>query len=177
MQNRVITGKDFEKSLENPIWVRKEIKPKLMWDVEGKNIITKIKNISFNVMKFNLHPNSIIHKSDFMYKDNPNLTFEVKKYKMKEFNKWVMYSEPFFKVATKKQSKEITTEEYNKFVDEFYEKRQDIIIDVLNKITKSNIGIKCIDGFIPQDKLKFNVKIVNNGWAGYKRITIFCKLK
>jgi hypothetical protein len=176
MQPRAKTGRDFEVSLDTTYWVRKETKPKLIWEGDGKTIIDKIKNTGYDVMKFNLSPNSIIVKSDFHYKNNDNLTFEVKKYEIKEFNKWLMYSEPFFKIASKEQLSQITTDDYNKFVDEFYTKRQDIITEVLNKIVESNLGIRCIDGFIPQHKLEFKVKVVN-GWSGYNRITIFCKIK
>ena len=87
-----------------------------------------------------------------------------------------MYSEPFFKIASKEQLTQITTDDYNRFVDEFFNKRQDIITEVLNKIVESNIGIRCIDGFIPQHKLEFKVEVVK-GWAGYSRITVFSKIK
>ena len=176
MQKRAKTGNVFENSLDTTHWIRKETKPKLIWEGNGKNNIEKIKNSNYDVMNFNLDSNSIISKSDFQYKNNPNLTFEVKKYEIKEYDKWLMYSEPFFKIATKEQASQITTDEYNKFIDEFDTKRQDIITEVLEKIRESNLGIKCIDGFIPQHKLEFKVKVVD-GWAGYKRITIFCRLK
>lgn len=176
MQTRTHTGKEFEDSLDSSIWVRKETKPKLIWEGEGNNTVDKIKSIGYDVMKFNLKPNSVIGKSDFVHKDNPNLTFEVKKYKIKEYNKWIMYSEPFFKIASKEQLTQITTDDYNRFVDEFFNKRQDIITEVLNKIVESNIGIRCIDGFIPQHKLEFKVEVVK-GWAGYSRITVFSKIK
>jgi hypothetical protein len=177
MQTRTFSGKEFEDSLDNTIWVRKEMKPKLVWDVDGNNVIDKIKNTNFDVTKFNLSPQSSIKKSDFVYKDNPNLTFEVKKYKTNQFNSWTLYSEPFFKVANKSQLSQISQDEYNKFVDDFYEHRKDIITQVLDGIVKSNIGIRCVDGFIPQDKLEFKVEVVNNAWAGYKRITVLCRLK
>lgn len=176
MQIRSKTGKDFEDSLDTTYWVRKETKPKLIWAGDGNNNIEKIKSVNYDVMRFNLNPNSIIGKSDFHYKDNPNLTFEAKKYSIDGYNKWIMYSEPFFKIATKEQQSQITTDEYNKFVDEFVTKRQDIITEVLKKIIESNLGIRCVDGFIPQHKLDFKVEVVN-GWSGYKRITVFCKLK
>jgi hypothetical protein len=177
MQTRAISGKEFEDSLDNTIWIKKERKPKLIWEVNGRNLIEKIKNINYDVTKFNLSPQSLIRKSDFQHKDNPNLTFEVKKYTIKQLNTWTLYSEPFFKIASKAQALRISQEEYNKFVDDFYEHRKDIITQVLDGIVKSNIGTKCIDGFIPQDNLEFKVDVINNGWAGYKRITVLCRLK
>ena len=62
MQTRTHTGREFEDSLDSSIWVRKETKPKLIWEGEGNNTVDKIKSTGYDVMKFNLKPNSIIGK-------------------------------------------------------------------------------------------------------------------
>ena len=177
MQTRCITGIEFENEVSDKTWVRNEIRPKLIWDVEGRDNISKIKKINYDVTKFNLSPKSVLVKSDLVNINNPELTCEVKKYYIRQFNNWTMYSEPFFKIARRKQIEEISTYDYNRCVEDFYNMGQDIINKVLNSIVKSNIGIRCIDGFVPQENLEFKTDIVHSAWAGYKRITIFCRLK
>jgi hypothetical protein len=176
MQTRAITGVEFEKELETEFWVRKESKPKLIWEVDGKNNFDKIKNVNYDVTKFNLSDKSVINKWDFVSTIDDRVTFEVKRYKLSKFNKWVMYSEPFFKVADRQTAKVVDRDKYNRFVYDFFEKRKDIINKVLNEIGNGNSGIRCLDGFIPQDKLEYRAEILK-GWDGFKRITVMCKLK
>ena len=70
----------------------------------------------------------------------------------------------------------IDKDTYNKFVDDFFVKRKDIINKVLENITKNTLGIRVIDGFIPQHKIEYKAEVLN-GWGGYNRITIQFKLK
>ena len=176
MQTRAISGVDFENTLISDQWKKSEIKPKMIWDVVGKNIFDKMKNVNYDVTKFNLSDKSVLSKSDFISTDGNNIKFEVKKYVKKHFNKWTLYSEPFFKVADKKQESIIDRDTYNRFVSDFVSKRQDIIQKVLTNITKGNIGIRCLDGLILQDELEYKVEVLK-GWREYNRISIMCRIK
>ena len=176
MQTRAITGVDFERSLVTEQWVKSEIRPKMVWEVTGRNVFDKIKNVGYDVGKFNLSEKSVISKSDFAFVNDPTLRFEVKKYTKDKLQRWTMYSEPFFKVSTNKEADTVDINVYNKFVDEFVGKRKDIITKVLNSIGDGILGIRCMDGFIQQHKLEFKVQ-VRKGWKGYKRITIMFRIK
>ena len=92
MQTRSITGVDFENSLVSKQWVKSEIRPKMVWNVTGKNVFDKMKNVHYDVNKFNLSEKSVINKSDFVYVSNTTLRFEVKKYTKNKLKKWTMYS-------------------------------------------------------------------------------------
>jgi hypothetical protein len=175
-QPRTKAGIDFESSLENELWIKNEQKPKMVWDVVGTNVFDKMKNADYDVTKFNLSDNSILTKYDFTYHDNENLAFEVKRYEKSKVNKWTLYSEPFFKVSTRGAVKQIDKVTYNKFVDDFYTKRKDIINKVLENITKNILGIRLIDEFIPQNKIEYRVEVIR-GWGGYNRITIQFRVK
>jgi hypothetical protein len=176
MQTRSITGVDFENSLVSKQWVKSEIRPKMVWNVTGKNVFDKMKNVDYDVNKFNLSEKSVINKSDFVYVSNTTLRFEVKKYTKDKLKKWTMYSEPFFKVSNDKDVNSVDVNVYNKFVDEFVTKRKDIIDKVLNSIGDGVLGIRCVDCFIPQHKLEFSMT-VRKGWKGYKRITVMFRIK
>lgn len=176
MQNRAITGVDFEKTIISEEWKRKEIKPKMIWDVEGRNIIEKIKNVNFDPTNFNLSKLSQVSKSDFCHVDDESIRFEVKKYKYNKLNDWTLYSEPFFKIASKDSADNINKDDYNRFVRGFVEKRKDIIDYVLDNISKGITGVYCVDTFIPIDKLEFKT-VVLEGWKGYNRISIMFRVK
>jgi hypothetical protein len=176
MQNRAITGFDFEKTIISEGWERKEIKPKMNWDVRGRNIIEKIRNANFDPFNFNLSKSSQVSKSDFSRIDDESARFEVKKYKHNKLYNWTLYSEPFFKIASRDTASKIDKDVYNKFVRDFVEKRKDIIDYVLDNISKGIIGVYCIDTFIPIDNLEFKVEVLE-GWKGYNRITIMFKIK
>ena len=47
MQTRAISGVDFENTLISNQWKKNEIKPKMIWDVDGKNIFDKIEHWRF----------------------------------------------------------------------------------------------------------------------------------
>jgi len=176
MQTRAITGTDFEKDINSKIWIRKERKPKMIWNVSGNNVFDKMKNVNYDVYKFNLRGDSILCKYDFVFHNNETLTFEAKRYEKKQLNKWTLYSEPFFKVSTHADREKIEVDVYNKFVNDFYTNRKDIIDEVLQGISNSSLGVRCIDGFIPQHRLEYKVEVIK-GWGGYDRITLLFKVK
>jgi hypothetical protein len=175
MQTRAVTGTQFEKDIENKLWVRRERKPKMVWDVPGKNVFDKIKNVNYDVTKFNLSEESILSKYDFVYHNNDALTFEVKRYETSKLHTWTLYSEPFFKVATDSGKECIDKTQYNQFVKDFYNQRKDILDKVLESIS-NNLGIRCLDGFIAQHKLEYKIEIVK-GWGGYDRLTVLFRIK
>ena len=175
-QPRARAGIDFELSLQSDLWIKNEQKPKMVWDVVGKTVFNKMKNVDYDVTKFNLSDKSILTKYDFTFHNNKNLAFEVKKYKKSKVTKWTLYSEPFFKVSTREGAEQIDTETYNKFVDDFYTKRKDIINKVLDNISKNILGIRLVDEFIPQNNIGYRVEVVK-GWGGYNRITIQFRVK
>jgi hypothetical protein len=177
MQKRAITGNEFEKTLQTDQWIKREVKPKMKWSGKGRNVFNKIESVGYDVTKFNLSEESVISKSDFVFHSDDSMTFEAKKYLMSKFKNWVMYSEPFFKVSTVKHLDLVDVDKYNKFVDDFMTHRQDIIERVLNEMSQSNLGIRCIDGFISQDKLEFKAVKEKSAWMGYHRITIMVKMK
>ena len=175
-QPRARAGIDFELSLQSDLWIKNEQKPKMVWDVVGKTVFNKMKNVDYDVTKFNLSNTSILIKYDFTFHNNKNLAFEVKKYEKSKLNKWTLYSEPFFKVSTRDSAKHIDTVTYNKFVNDFYTNRKDIINKVLKNIFKNTLGIRIVDEFIPQHKIEYRV-VVLKGWGGYNRITIQFRVK
>jgi hypothetical protein len=176
VQTRAKTGIEFEKQLENEQWKRKERKPKMIWDVPGKNVFDKMRNVNYDVSKFNLREDSVLSKYDFVSHNDDTLTFEVKRYEMKKLNKWTLYSEPFFKVCTKSGREKVEVDVYNKFVNDFFNTRKDIINRVLDNISKNILGVRCLDGFIEQHNLEYKVDVVK-GWCNYNRITVFFKIK
>ena len=175
MQTRATTGTDFEKQLVNKQWKRNERKPKMIWDVPGNNVFDKIKNVDYDASKFNLRGDSILSKHDFVFHTDNTLTFEVKKYEMKKLKKWTLYSEPFFKVSTRSDKERVDLNRYNEFVNNFFNTRKDIINRVLENISKDNLGVRCLDCFIPQHKLEYKVEIVK-GWCNYDRITVLFRM-
>jgi hypothetical protein len=177
MQKRAITGNEFEKTLQTDQWIKREVRPSMKWSGKGRNIFQKIESVGYDVTKFNLREDSVISKSDFVFHTNDLMRFEAKKYLMSKFKNWVMYSEPFFKVSNVNQLDLVDVDKYNKFVDDFMMYRQDIIERVLNEMSRSNLGIRCIDGFISQDKLEFKAIKEERAWMGYHRITIKAKMK
>ena len=176
MQRRATTGMDFEQSLVTKHWVKSEIKPKLIWNVSGGNVFEKMKNVGYDVNNFHLSNKSITSKSDFAFVADPTMRFEVKRYLKSQLTKWTMYSEPFFKVSTNDMTNKVDRDIYNKFVDDFMDKRKDIFEYVLNTMGEGIMGIRCLDGFIHQRDIEYKVQVLN-GWKGYKRITVMFKIK
>ena len=178
MQARAKTGVDFENLCESDGWVRQTKSPKVIWGGKGRNNITKIKNCNFNPSLFTISEKSNFSKYD-LYNPTLNKYREVKKYKKSKLKSWVMYSEPYFKVASWSDAGKIDRDTYNKFVQDFWDYNQ--TIGLFNQVEKGinelSEGVTCIDGFISKDELVFRTVIVKTSWMGYYRITIQFKLK
>ena len=175
MQKRSNTGTDFEKEICGEGWTRKPSSPKLKWYGKGRSVFDRMKYCEYNPKKFLLE-DSILCKYDIVSKDGEYR--EVKKYYMDKLNNWTLYSEPYFKVATKNDIKRIDVNTYNKFVDDFYEYNlgTGLFNYVVENMTGCISGVKVKDGVIPKDRLEFRTVIVD-GWRGYNRITIQFKIK
>ena len=176
MQLRAITGKLFENSLIKDGWIVKSKSPKLSWSGNGQNNFIKMKSINYQVNCFLLNENNDLSKYD-IYHPKTNEFREVKKYTINKVKNWTLYSEPYFKVATKSQQKQIDVKTYNKFVEEFYDYniKTGLIDTIQNGITSFSKGITLQDGFIPNERIEFRTVVVD-GWSGYKRITIQFKV-
>ena len=177
-QIRSKVGVDFEKLCEKDGWVRKPKSPKLIWEGKGVNNTTKMKNCNFNPSLFALTEKSDLSKYD-LYHSTLKKYREVKRYVRSKLKSWVMYSEPYFKIASVKDSEKIDKETYNKFIQDFWDYNQNT--ELFNKVEKGinelSDGVQCIDGFIPKEDFEFRTIIVKTAWKGYYRITIEFKLK
>lgn len=184
-QARRFTGTEFEEEIcESKGWTRESVSPHIIWSGEGRTNFQKMKSINFDASKFNLTDDSSFDKWDATL---GNRRFEIKKYPEYYFNNWLLYSEPFFKVATRDGLKSLikiigsdedgAREIYNKFVNDFYERlmKEDIGKMILSKISESNHGIQCEDEFIPRRDLMFRYSINTSGWKGFNRINIEVK--
>lgn len=178
MQTRSITGKIFENSVTKGNWIRKSSSPKLVWVGDGKNNIEKIKNSNLDLNNFQLSKESKFDKYD-IYNPKLNRYREVKKYKKEFCKNYLLYSEPYFKIATKDQASKINVDYYNKFVKTFYNHHlntglfDEVLVNITNKID----GIVLMDGFVPIDKIEFRTRINENSWKGFNRITIEFRIK
>jgi hypothetical protein len=103
---------------------------------------------------------------------------------MEQLKDWTLYSEPIFKVASQDAVNkvvdifgygdyELAIINYNKFIDGV---RLNVGQDILDNISKSNIGIQLVDGFIPQSKLEYRW-IIKKGWMGFDRLSIEFRIK
>ena len=126
-------------------------------------------------------------KYDAINKDGDKI--EIKKYILdKVRGKWILFSEPFFKVASQKDIERLKgvfgndyKSKYNSFVEEFKEihlKNKFFI----NQIKKTFIGVQFDNknkefesSFVETYKLDFRYNISN--WNGFKRIQIQFKVK
>jgi len=178
MQKRAKTGVDFENLVQIDGWVKKTKSPKLRWCGYGRNILEKLKSINYDAKLFKLDESSEFVKYD-VYNPNIDTYCEVKKYNKNKLNDWVLYSEPYFKIASQTVAKKISTEIYNKFTEEFFLLHQNsgFFEDVISKLNEKTDGIITIDGFIPKDDLEFRTVLIKNNWGGFHRITIQFKLK
>ena len=179
MQLRAKTGTDFEKECAVDGWVVKARKPSIKWSGKGRNNIQKIKSFNFDPSLFKILETTNFAKYDIY---NPELDKyrEVKKYKKSHFKSWTLYSEPYFKVATRIDATRIDSTTYNKFLQDFWEYNQNtgLFEKMLEGITSTvSEGIQCIDGFIPRQELDFRTVIVKKAWAEYNRITIQFRIK
>jgi hypothetical protein len=178
MQTRAKVGVDFEKICETDGWVRKTKSPKLKWNGKGRNNITKIKNCDLDPSLFTLSEKSELSKYD-IYNPTLDLYREVKRYQRDKLKSWIMYSEPYFKVASWSDMAKIDKDIYNKFVQDFWDFNQTtgLFDNVQKEINELSEGVQCVDGFIPKEELEFRTVIVKTAWKGYYRITIEFKLK
>jgi len=178
MQTRAKTGIDFEILCESDGWIRQTKSPKIKWNGKGRCNITKIKNCNFNPSIFTMSEKSNLSKYD-LYNPTLGKYREVKKYEKSKLKSWVMYSEPYFKIASWTDVDKIDKTTYNKFVQDFwdYNLTTGLFDEVEKGINEQSDGVQCIDGFIPKDELEFRTVIVKSAWGGYHRITIQFRLK
>jgi len=178
MQSRAKTGVDFEKSVQVNGWVKQTSSPRMKWNGDGRTIFDKIKSINYDPTRFILDESVDITKYDIYHPETKRYR-EVKKYTNESFNEWLLYSEPYFKMASKSSTKQLSVEVYNKFAEEFYNihTKSGLFERVIQKINEKSDGIQIIGGFIPKEELIFRTVLVRNNWAGYHRITIQVKRK
>ena len=178
MQKRAVSGVVFENSFQGDGWVRQSTSPKFRWSGNGRSIIEKIKSVNFKPELFILDEESRMSKYD-IYNTITGKKREVKKYTKEGLNNWSLYSEAFFKIASRHTASQISVETYNKFVEDYYEhyKNTGLFERVIHKLTKDVEGVQIIDTFIPMTELDFKVDIVRNSWKGYHRLTVLIKLK
>ena len=183
-QSRSKTGVDFEKTIcESKGWSHKSVSPRINWTGKGRSNWGKIKQAEFKPENFTLNiEKSKFDKYDAITENGEKV--EIKKYPSSKLNNWTMYSEPIFKVATKSGMNTVikifgggdfdkSVEVYNNFVDGII---PNVGLDILEWITKSNIGIQLEDKFVPQDELEYRWK-VRKGWKGYNRLSIEFRIK
>jgi hypothetical protein len=176
-QKRIKAGKEFEKSLETDEWKVKQTIPKLQWLGKGGCNMQKLINTPTSDLILNENKSKFV-KYDLFNKET-SMGREAKKYPLKKCNEWKLYSEPFFKVSTWDQSKKISSENYNKLIQNFYDFnfKNNTFDKVLNKITETSEGIFVQDGFIPKSEIEFRTVLLTNAWKKYNRITIQWRLK
>lgn len=177
MQNRAITGTIFEKNFNNDGFTRSTKSPRIKYSGNGKSILTKIKNSKLNPTEVVVLDESDFSKYDIINKIT-NEKWEVKKYQKSNIKNWKLFSEPFFKIATKQQATKINVDDYNTFIDRFWNYNNNINLfdKIITEMTSKISGICIIDEFIPVKDLEFRF-VIKNSWRGYKRITLEFKLK
>lgn len=177
VQPRVKVGKQMELSAQKNGWISCPTRPKLTWRVEGKSNIDKIKNSNYNPVKFAVLENANLEKYD-IYNPTTNKKREVKAYHASNLNRWVLYSEPYFKVSSRSQLTKINKDIYNDFVDRFYTHANQIglISYIQDQMVSSSEGIVFKDGFISKKQLQFRTIISDQEWSGYNRIQIQFKI-
>ena len=178
MQKRAKTGIDFEHDVQIDGWIKKTKSPKLKWCGEGRSILDKLKSINYDSKLFTLDNTSIYSKYD-VYNPTTNSYCEVKKYEKEKLNDWVLYSEPYFKIASKNVAKKISNDVYNKFTEEFFILHQEsgFFEKVIENMIENTDGVIMVNGFIPKNELEFRTVLLKHNWGGYHRITIQFRLK
>jgi len=182
-QSRNKTGVDFEKTIcESKGWTHVPASPRIVWSGVGRTNFIKIASIGFDYNKFHPTSDSIFDKYDALTDKGEKV--EIKKYKTSKLKDWTLYSEPIFKVASREAVTSVSNifgggnlnkaiENYNKFVGGIV---NNIGQDILNNITRSNIGVQLEDGFIPQSDLEYRW-VVRKGWKGFDRLSIEFRIK
>jgi hypothetical protein len=178
LQARVKSGKRFEKSLAKSGWNKVYVSPRIKWNGEGRNNLLKIQNAEYNPVFFSMTQPSRIEKCDIK-KYRTRKYREAKKYTMDDARYWRLYSEPYFKIATRKQLDVIPVDTYNQFVEDFYKMNttNGVIQYVQEKMLRSVEGITMVDGYVPMENLEFRTVISENNWKGYHRIQIQFRIK
>jgi hypothetical protein len=177
-QTRVKTGKRFEKSVTKNGWNKVSVSPRIKWNGEGRNNLQKIQSVDYNPVFFTMEQPSRIEKSDIK-KYRTRKYREAKKYTIQDASYWRLYSEPYFKVATRKQLDMIPVNPYNQFVNDFYKMNtaNGIINYIQEKMLRGVEGIVLVDGYVPMEKLEFRTVVTENDWKGYSRIQIQFRIK
>lgn len=183
-QSRAVTGVKFEKDIcESKGWKHKSASPRINWSGKGRSNWKKMKQVDLDPTKFIPNPEkSRLEKYDAINKDGEKI--EIKKYQSEDLKGWHNYSEPIFKIATRSVMKTVinifgggdydkSVVEYNKFIDGVIDNIGD---EIIRGITSSNIGVQCVDRFIPQSELEYKWE-VKKGWKGYNRLTIVFRIK
>jgi hypothetical protein len=190
-QKRNKTGIEFEKQIcESNGWVPKSCSPRIKWVGKGRNNFKKLVNSNFDVNEFK--PN--LTKSKFEKFDaitSKGEKIEIKKYPKSKATNWLLYSEPIIKVAPSRRHfvkgdfvhDNVSEKDYNDFIDnlvtsDFWVNNNE---DILNKITRSNIGIQFMDGFVDNKNIEFKW-VINKGeyapiFNNYNRLTIVFRVK
>jgi hypothetical protein len=182
-QVRNKTGFNFEKVISDKFyddgWILKPKSPKMVWSPSGKDVFLKMANVGYDPQMFLLDKDkSNLDKYD-IYNLETNEYYEIKKYSPSKFKNWVMLSEPYFKVCTKKQLPKISNAVYNNFVNLFFEYNQSngLLDYVQNEIVKLSSGIICDGGIIRKEDLEYRTRLKTKQWGDYNRITIEMRLK
>lgn len=182
-QSRNIIGVQFENTIcESKGWKKVTKSPKIKWAGQGPCNFSKILSVNFDINKFKPMSDSTFEKYDAVSQNGDKI--EIKKYKKSKVKNWTMYSEPMFKVSTKQDliklvdlygqgSLDLAKTKYNDFV---YNMFNNIDNDIINKITKTNIGVQFEDGFLPHSKLEYRWEVCS-GWRGFKRLSIMFKVR
>lgn len=177
-QLRNKTGTDFEKSIPKS-FIRKPVSPKMVWDGEGRNNMKKIIQSNFDEKSFKLNfSESKLGKYDCIEKKT-GLKYEIKKYFKTQLKEWTLYSEPYFKMSSKKNLSLINQKDYNDFVKRFFEhnSKNGFFDRVVKSMISETNGIYLKDGILNMEDLEFTTTIVPNQWKGYDRITIMVRLR
>jgi hypothetical protein len=136
-QVRSRTGSEFEKECEIDGWKRQTKSPKINWTGKGRNNIQRIKSCNFDPSLFKLSENSDLSKYDIYHPELKKYR-EVKKYKREDLKSWKLYSEPYFKIATKSNQSKMELTTYNKFVEDFWEYNQNTgLFETIQKVGQS----------------------------------------
>jgi hypothetical protein len=177
-QTRNKTGTRFEKEIcEKFGWEHSTKSPRINWIGYGSTNLEKMYNhyINGTCLKIDVEK-SIFEKWDAIDNDKK---IEIKKYNTSECLEWTLYSEPFIKIASKSAIENVTNllgrgdselgrTVYNEMIEKSFKENKDILLE---KITKSNNGIRFKDKFVERKFIEFRMVILK-GWREYNRATI-----
>lgn len=178
IQKRVISGTLFEKTFDNTVWKVVRVSPKIHWTGNGSDNLQRIRSLNFNFKEFYPLEKTTWSKYDLLNKIDARKR-EAKKYRISKLKNWILYSEPYFKVANRRQLSKMSSVEYNTFVNEFYKYNNEngFFDRVIKKMIDSCEGIQFEDGFVPMKDIEFKTILSEKEWSGYNRIQIQFRLK